>query len=119
MQAIDPGTSQGLQETQRPDIEDSIDEYFRQHNEDYINYWNEVAGGLKNTHLRSDTVGQNVNEWGALQDSWDAFEASTWGIKPVPQYEFQQQNPYLREGVNQTSRHHAAHRAASLYDVST
>ncbi|KAF8210544.1 hypothetical protein K438DRAFT_1904013 [Mycena galopus ATCC 62051] len=48
--------------------EDPNDAYFRQEN--------------------ADTNAQS-NEWGHLQADWDAFEATSTGIHPVVQYEFQ------------------------------
>lgn len=117
----DPGTSVGQKSRQNSqsdaEVEDSIDAYFRQHNEDYINYWNDVSQGLQNSHLRSNTIPRDSNDWGALQNSWDAFEASTWGVKPVPRYEFQPQNPYMRDEAGQDTQNHSMHSDRSIYDV--
>ncbi|THH08296.1 hypothetical protein EW145_g2790 [Phellinidium pouzarii] len=81
--------------------EDPNEAYFRQDNEDYINYWN----------VRSDKsalgpmAGQNY-DWGELQESWDSFEATTWGVKPVAHYQFQPHNPYLMGDTSQRAVNH-------------
>lgn len=86
--------------------EDPNEAYFRQENEEYTNYWNNQA------HMPAeyDTgVSAQQAEWGALQDSWDSFEASAWGVKPVAHYEFQPHNPYLRSEGTYVSRNHMMH----------
>ena len=39
----------------------------------------------------------NSESWYDLQESWDNFEATTYGIRPVKLYQFQRDNPYLVE----------------------
>ena len=97
--------------------EDPNEAYFKQDNEDYINYWNThdtaINNGTGQVRLSAPT-----DDWGALQRDWDAFEATTTGVKPVANYQFQPRNPYLHRDASMT-RTHAMHLngAQSFYEV--
>ncbi|KAF7376356.1 hypothetical protein MSAN_00051100 [Mycena sanguinolenta] len=88
--------------------EDPNDEYFRQENAEYQHYWNSQARASTSQAQLNATNAQS-NEWGHLQADWDAFEATSTGIKPVVTYEFQRNNPYLSDTPSFTTRHHLAH----------
>ncbi|PFH53822.1 hypothetical protein AMATHDRAFT_73234 [Amanita thiersii Skay4041] len=70
--------------------EDANDAYFRQENEDYMQYWN---GSV--THPPPAGRSLNEAEWDTLQRDWERFEATTAGIRPVNAYRFQANNPYI------------------------
>ncbi|KAJ6499061.1 hypothetical protein C8R45DRAFT_864346 [Mycena sanguinolenta] len=88
--------------------EDPNDEYFRQENAEYQHYWNYQARA-STSQAQLNTTNPQSNEWGHLQADWDAFEATSAGIKPVEVYEFQRNNPYLSDTPSLTTRHHLAH----------
>ncbi|KAF8520423.1 hypothetical protein BU17DRAFT_89018 [Hysterangium stoloniferum] len=71
------------------------DRYWRQENEDYKAYWNNIP---ERQTRRSDP------EWDTLQQDWDHFEATATGITPVSFYQFQARNPYLT-GASSTRVH--------------
>ncbi|KAL5528553.1 hypothetical protein ACEPAF_7689 [Sanghuangporus sanghuang] len=100
-----------------PREEDPNEAYFQKENEEYIDYWNHASSqsAIQRQNGTSQSFGPQ-NEWGALQESWDSFEATTWGIKPAAQYQFQPHNPYLNEEEIQQTRHHAMHLQRSLYE---
>lgn len=108
--------------TQNPDQvfeEDPVDAYFRQENEEYINYWQ--GTGLIDGAQASGGANQGLEqaaEWERLQRDWDSFEATATGLKPVANYQFQLNNPYLLGEASRT-RHHAMHSEVrnSLYEV--
>ncbi|KAI5123040.1 hypothetical protein M0805_000476 [Coniferiporia weirii] len=115
--------SQNLQEESSRDAvreEDPNEEYFRLDNEDYVDYWTRAAlRSQAETRLREDAYlngNAQENEWGALQESWDSYEATTWGVKPVAHYEFQPHNPYLTSGANPRTMNHMMHSERSLYE---
>ncbi|KAJ4001589.1 hypothetical protein F5050DRAFT_1683192 [Lentinula boryana] len=83
--------------------EEALDAYFRQENEDYMQYWN----GMDPRKAQRRTSEIDL-PWNKLQTDWDKFEASTQGITPVISYQFQKNNPYLR-GDNLRTRHHSMH----------
>ncbi|KLO09238.1 TPR-like protein [Schizopora paradoxa] len=93
------------------DQEDEIDAYFRRDNDSYIEYWN---------NQERQTGQQSADQekaWGAMQDSWDSFEATTWGVKPIDAYQFQPHNPYLHPAAsNSRTRHHSLHSEAGFYE---
>ena len=97
--------------------EDPNDAYFRQENEEYIAM--HARQGLGDTRQSSSlrSLPQTV-EWEALQRDWDAYEATTRGLRPIANYQFQLNNPYLIGDVSQT-RQHASHAGMSetLYEV--
>ncbi|KAL0578750.1 hypothetical protein V5O48_003248 [Marasmius crinis-equi] len=72
--------------------EDENDLYFRQENADYTKFWNDVAA------TKGRGPDGKVYNWDMYQAAaqWDHFEASEKGIRPVVQYQFQRNNPYLR-----------------------
>lgn len=100
--------------------EDANEAYFRQDNEDYINYWNSHDTALNNGIGTSyaPRLSAPMDDWGALQADWDAFEATTTGVKPLETYQFQPRNPYLHREQGAT-RTHAMHTtgAQSFYEV--
>lgn len=103
LQTADP--TQALEALQE---ENAADAYFRQENAEFANYWNEHHNGQALEHAQSAATTSQGAEWGHLQDQWEAFEATTTGIKAVEAYPFQQQNPYLA-GDRSRTRHHTAH----------
>ncbi|TDL25903.1 TPR-like protein [Rickenella mellea] len=95
------------------DTEDPNEEYFRQDNEDYIQYWN--ASAEQQVHGTS-SVNEQAREWGSLQQSWDSFEATATGIKPISNYPFQQHNPYLLGSSSRTHNHAMHTTSQSFYE---
>lgn len=95
--------------------EEEIDAYFRQENDEYIGYWNGQRQGAQ----RSGTgMSLQEMEWDRLQRDWDRFEASATGIRPMSNYQFQPNNPYLLGTAS--TRHHAMHSqqlSGSIYEV--
>ena len=96
---------------------DPHEAYFRQENTDFTEYWNAhykgpAAGTASNT--------QEQKNWHEMQRAWDAFEATTTGIEPVANYQFQTNNPYLL-GDSSRTRHHSLHmsRSRGVYEVRT
>ncbi|TCD71584.1 hypothetical protein EIP91_007331 [Steccherinum ochraceum] len=102
-------------------FEDPIDAYFRQENDEYINYWHgqgsrqgvvNSVNGISTFHGAHQTA-----EWDKLQRDWDAFEATSTGIKAVSNYQFQANNPYVLGEASRT-RHHSMHsqEAGSMHE---
>ncbi|KIP04201.1 hypothetical protein PHLGIDRAFT_25719 [Phlebiopsis gigantea 11061_1 CR5-6] len=79
---------------------EEIDEYLRQENDAYINYWHTAAPP------QSTEAAHGTESWDRLQRDWDRFEATATGIRPMAHYQFQANNPYL---LGETSRHHMMH----------
>ncbi|KAJ7217874.1 hypothetical protein GGX14DRAFT_438704 [Mycena pura] len=96
--------------------EDPNDAYFRQENAEYQYYWAEANAPPEASTSR---LRASDSEWDHLQADWDLFEATNSGIKPVDQYIFQRNNPYLSDRPSSTTRHHLAHlgREPSLESV--
>ncbi|KAJ3724705.1 hypothetical protein C8R42DRAFT_662545 [Lentinula raphanica] len=91
--------------------EDPNDAYFRQENEDYIQYWN----GMDPRQAQRRVAKPDLT-WDRLQTDWDDFEASIKEITPVVSYQFQKNNPYLR-GDSSRTRHHFMHSDERLETV--
>ncbi|KDQ27707.1 hypothetical protein PLEOSDRAFT_1104388 [Pleurotus ostreatus PC15] len=89
--------------------EDENDAYFRQENEEYTRYWNNVHSGA----ARQAVEPSQASSWDHLQADWDAFEATHVGIKPVVNYQFQSNNPYM---LGDSTRHHMMHANQSVYE---
>lgn len=96
---------------------DPHEAYFRQENVDFTEFWNAHYTGPP-AHTVSAV--QEGDAWHEMQRVWDAFEATTAGVKPVANYQFQTNNPYLL-GNSPRSRHHALHMSHSqrIYEVRT
>ena len=95
--------------------EDPNDAYFRQENEDYIKMQEDIVSTRPTPqgHISSQQA-----EWDNLQRDWEAFEATTHGLRPLSNYQFQANNPYLNGEASRT-RHHSAHAGMTetLYEV--
>lgn len=85
-----------------------MDAYWEQENANLAEYWGAH-------HSRQDAEARAAEtkeggEWGRLQADWDAFEATSSGIRAVGAegqgYEFQANNPYL---LGSSTRTHAMH----------
>ncbi|KZT26687.1 TPR-like protein [Neolentinus lepideus HHB14362 ss-1] len=93
--------------------DDPNEEYFRLDNEDYMDYWK--------THHMGPFTGLTdqapLGEWDNLQRDWEEFEATASGIKPVANYQFQANNPYMI-GDSSRTRNHMMHldRPQSFYE---
>ena len=96
---------------------DPHEAYFRQENADFTEYWNAHYTG-SGAHTVSPVQGSRA--WHEMQRDWDAFEATTTGVTPVVNYQFQTDNPYLL-GDSTRTRHHALHMSHSqrIYEVRT
>lgn len=96
---------------------DPHEAYFRQENADFTQYWNAHYTGPAE---RAVSPVQGSNAWHEMQRDWDAFEATTMGVKPLVNYQFQTNNPYLL-GDSTGTRHHAMHMSHSqrVYEVRT
>ena len=81
-----------------PEEESEEDAYWRAENRDYREYW-EKASSLASTSTLPSRLMETAQqqEWGVLQDSWDAWEATATGVKhtAAPNYPFQTNNPYV------------------------
>ena len=85
--------------------EDANDAYFRQENAEYTQYWN----AHHNETVGHATVAMNqTSDWDRMQRQWDRFEATATGLKPIDNYQFQENNPYLL-GDQSGTRHHMMH----------
>lgn len=91
---------------------DANDAYFRQDNENYMQYHNESSSS------RTAPLNQTPDFWDHLQADWDEFEATSTGIKPLVNYQFQAHNPYL-SGESSRNRQHMLHLNGpqSFYEV--
>jgi peroxin-5 len=94
-------------------VEDANDAYFRQENEEYKRYWN---GEDASINSKAHTANPDVMSWDQLQNDWDKFEATASGIKPLDNYQFQNNNPYLI-GDSSSTRHHLMHSHQSILEV--
>ncbi|ESK96571.1 peroxisomal targeting signal 1 receptor [Moniliophthora roreri MCA 2997] len=104
------GTSSILRDEQSGTLQDDEnDTYFRQENAEYTRFWNEMNS------MQGVSSRQRSQPWDALQDSWDLFEASEKGIRPVMHYKFQENNPYMRGEAR--TRHHMIHSDERLESV--
>ncbi|KAI0000546.1 hypothetical protein BJV77DRAFT_1058106 [Russula vinacea] len=79
--------------------EDANDAYFRQDNEDYVDYW-------KAHHAPVPPLVASTQDWQQLHHDWEMFEATTTGVRRVAEYQFQQGNPYL---LGEQSHNHVMH----------
>jgi peroxin-5 len=79
--------------------EDANDAYFRQENEDYIDYW-------KAHHAPVSPSVTSSRDWQQLHHDWETFEATTTGVKRLAEYQFQSRNPYL---LGEQSHNHVMH----------
>ncbi|TFK93757.1 TPR-like protein [Polyporus arcularius HHB13444] len=95
-------TSDEVGETRQ---EDPNDAYFRQENEDYIKVQQEFGSTRQ---APPSQFSPQQAEWDNLQRDWEEFEATTHGLRPLSDYQFQASNPYLNGEASRT-RHHTAH----------
>jgi peroxin-5 len=104
-----------LNEAYRHQRQDADDIYFRRENEEYSEYWDaHYTGPVPNTVSAGDR-----GSWHELQEAWDALEATSTGIKPVVNYQFQVNNPYLLGDSSRTHQHEMhMSQAQRLYEVS-
>ncbi len=105
-------TSDEVGETRQ---EDPNDAYFRQENEDYIKVQQEFGSTRQ---APPSQFSPQQAEWDNLQRDWEEFEATTHGLRPLSDYQFQASNPYLNGEASRT-RHHTAHAdiPETLYEV--
>ncbi|KAG1865776.1 hypothetical protein DFJ58DRAFT_770165 [Suillus subalutaceus] len=80
------------------------DAYFQQENEEFSKYWDAHYTGPVPHTISAGEQGS----WHELQRDWDAFEATSTGIKALTNYQFQENNPYLL-GDSSRTRHHGMH----------
>ncbi|KAI6110544.1 hypothetical protein EDD16DRAFT_1610426 [Pisolithus croceorrhizus] len=100
---------------------DAHEAYFQQENEDFRAWWEAHYTGPSTFTAESSTAGtptspavlqkrKEVGQWHELQDAWEQFEATTTGVRPVVEYEFQEENPYMGGNLEVGgTRHHAMH----------
>ncbi|KAI6098976.1 hypothetical protein EDD16DRAFT_1661217 [Pisolithus croceorrhizus] len=101
--------------------DDAHEAYFQQENEDFRAWWEAHYTGPSTSTAESATAGtpaspavlqkrKEVGRWHELQDAWEQFEATTTGVRPVVEYEFQEENPYTGGNLEVgETRHHAMH----------
>ncbi|KAK0461267.1 uncharacterized protein EV420DRAFT_1531213 [Desarmillaria tabescens] len=77
------------------------DAYFKQENAEYSQFWSDVEA------TKPDQVTAN-SAWDRLQSDWDRLETEASAIKPLNNYQFQGNNPYL-VGDSTRTRNHAIH----------
>ncbi|KAI6000707.1 hypothetical protein EDD15DRAFT_2386123 [Pisolithus albus] len=96
---------------------DAHEAYFQQENEDFRAWWEAHYTGSSTSTAESSSAStstssavlqkrKEVGQWHELQDAWEHFEATTTGVRPVVEYQFQEENPYMEAGG---TRHHAMH----------
>ncbi|KIM26907.1 hypothetical protein M408DRAFT_330281 [Serendipita vermifera MAFF 305830] len=89
-----------------PQEESEEDAYWRVENRDYREYW-EKAASLSSPATLPQPLMETMQqrEWGVLQESWDAWEATTTGVRQTvaPNYPFQTNNPYVFDTRTGTS----------------
>ncbi|KAG7098755.1 hypothetical protein E1B28_000664 [Marasmius oreades] len=104
------GPLPGQQRQQYSNQEEDNDTYFRQENAEYTRFWNEVNAtqGIPSSGMQYS--------WDKLQYDWDRFEATEHGIRPIAHYQFQQNNPYLRNG-EQVVRERGDERLESVLEL--
>lgn len=85
-------------------INNADDAYFQQENEEFSKYWDAHYTGPVPHTISAGEQGS----WHELQRDWDAFEATSTGIKALINYQFQENNPYLL-GDSSKTRHHGMH----------
>ncbi|KAG1715745.1 hypothetical protein ID866_1413 [Astraeus odoratus] len=99
--------------------------YFEKENEEFKAWWDAHHAGPSSSTTSSVepptvTTGpsmslaqqkqREIGQWYEMQNAWDEFEATTTGVRPVLEYEFEKENPYLKGvGGIQASRHHSMH----------
>jgi peroxin-5 len=78
------------------------DAYWQAENRDYRDYWDKAATLPLQTALPATKTAQQ-REWGQLQDSWDAWEATATGVKQTVtgHYPFQTNNPYTFDSLKE------------------
>jgi peroxin-5 len=81
--------------------EDANEAYFRQDNEDYIDYWK-----AHHAPVSSLVASSSPGDWQQLHHDWETFEATTTGVKRLVEYQFQPRNPYL---LGEQSHNHVMH----------
>jgi peroxin-5 len=102
-----------LNEAYRHQHKDANEAYFQRENEEFSEYWDaHYTGPVPNTVSAGEQ-----GSWHELQEAWDGLEATSTGIKPIVNYQFQANNPYL---LGDSSKMHQMHmsQAQRLYDVS-
>ncbi|KAF8839469.1 TPR-like protein [Paxillus ammoniavirescens] len=96
--------SQELNEAYLHQARDPHEAYFHQENADFTEYWQSHYAGPP---AHTADKGQE-SSWYQMQRDWEAFEATTTGIQPVANYQFQTDNPYL-VGDSSRTHHHSLH----------
>ncbi|KIK91353.1 hypothetical protein PAXRUDRAFT_149676 [Paxillus rubicundulus Ve08.2h10] len=95
---------QELNEAYLHQARDPHEAYFHQENTDFTEYWqSHYAGPPAHTAAKSQE-----SSWYQMQRDWEAFEATVTGIRPVANYQFQTDNPYL-VGDSSRTHHHSLH----------
>jgi peroxin-5 len=95
---FDPVTTTDEPTVETSQGESEEDAYWKAENRDYREYWEKAASLSSTIDLPSRlTATLQQREWGALQDSWDAWEATETGVKhtAAANYPFQTNNPYV------------------------
>jgi peroxin-5 len=87
------------------EYEDANDAYFRQDNEDYIDYW-------KAHHAPVPPLVTSPQDWQQLHHDWETFGATTTGVKRLAEYQFQPRSPYL---LGERSHNHVMHRGLTSF----
>jgi peroxin-5 len=94
---FDPVTTTNEPMVEASQGESEEDAYWKAENSDYREYWEKAASlsASENIPPRLMETPQQ-REWGALQDSWDAWEVTATGVKhtTAATYPFQANNPY-------------------------
>ncbi|KAK0454986.1 hypothetical protein EV421DRAFT_1896879 [Armillaria borealis] len=83
------------------DENNNNDAYFMRENAEYSQFWSDVEATKPNHVIANPT-------WDRLQDDWDRLEAEASAIKPLNNYQFQENNPYFL-GDSTRTRNHTLH----------
>ncbi|KAH7108490.1 TPR-like protein [Auriculariales sp. MPI-PUGE-AT-0066] len=103
--------------------ESELDAYLRRDNADYQRFWQDAQASQASSSSAAAAASKwsdpRTAEWDALQQGWDAFEATATGMQPVARggedYIFQTENPYL---VGESSTFRSAAHADGVYSAS-
>lgn len=104
---FDPATTTATGQRQIDPTEEISEEdaYWQAENRDYRDYW-EKAAALGPQQAVPGMESAQQREWGQLQESWDAWEATATGVKQTAatHYTFEVNNPYTFDTLTRSAR---------------
>jgi peroxin-5 len=104
---FDPTITTTTERDQASSVEEMSEEdaYWQAENRDYRDYWDKAATIPLQTAITAMKTAQQ-REWGQLQESWDAWEATATGVKQnsTGHYPFQMNNPYTFDSLSKETQ---------------